>query len=413
MRDHPKSVMRSLLAICLVIPGLLGLERPACAAPAQVLIIRHAEKPEDLKNPHLSAIGRTRALALSEFFRSDPRVLKHGPVAAIIAQQPLDRKKSVRCVETVQPLAQALGIGIIDRFQYGQAVELAEWLKSTPEFQNQSVLISAWHLDIVPLVRALGVDGIRQPVWPHETYDRVWILNFSPVTGAVESFQDIPQDLLFGDSFQSVSAGLMAPDVQFSQVYSAAVGERVALKPPPAQWKTRFQAQIPGDFSRFDDATIPMLRLGGFTFGYHATSLGKLRTQPNAWVETDSVRGTGSLRYEYQAKADGVLRTYATVRFSWSRDRLTVDFDAEVDENQIEPEIDMPVEAHGSQSEGRVQGAINAYVAFDEQRFFAPAGLPYSGIASCFKRGSGGETCHLSVQDAQGVLVPKAQLPEL
>lgn len=91
---------------------------------------------------------------------------------------------------------------------------------------------------------------------------------------------------------------------------------------------------------------------------------------------------------------------------------MTVDFDAEVDENQLKPEIDMPVEAHGSQTEGRVQGAINAYVAFDTQRFFAPAGLAYNGIASRFKGGAGGETVHLSVQDAQGVLVPKVDLQE-
>ncbi|MEW6406933.1 MAG: hypothetical protein AB1649_34580, partial [Chloroflexota bacterium] len=198
---------------------LLGVVITAQAMPAQVIIIRHAEKFEDRHKIHLNPRGYTRAKALAQFFQSDPRVLEHGVVAAIIAQRPAPRRESVRCMETVEPLAQALAQKVIEPFAKGEVKELAEWLRAGKEWDSKSVLVCAAHLDIVPLALALGVPLVRQLVWPHETYDRVWLIDFSPKDGKVISFRDIPQCLLFGDSFQTASNSEQQGTLSFSQTY--------------------------------------------------------------------------------------------------------------------------------------------------------------------------------------------------
>ena len=48
------------------------------AMPAQVMIIRHAEKYEDRAKIHLNPRGLTRAMAFAQFFQTDPRVLEYG-----------------------------------------------------------------------------------------------------------------------------------------------------------------------------------------------------------------------------------------------------------------------------------------------------------------------------------------------
>lgn len=62
--------------VVLWVVWLWGVAVTARAMPAQVMIIRHAEKFEDIKKIHLNPRGRTRAKALAQFFQSDPRVLE-------------------------------------------------------------------------------------------------------------------------------------------------------------------------------------------------------------------------------------------------------------------------------------------------------------------------------------------------
>jgi len=301
---------------------LLEFAITAQAMPAQVMIIRHAEKFEDRHKIHLNPRGHTRAKALAQFFQTDPRVLEHGVAAAIIAQRPSQQKRSVRCEDTIEPLAKALGQTVINRFAYGQVTELAEWLRSSREWDSKSVLICAAHMDIVPLAKALGMPHVRQLVWPHETYDRVWLIDFSPTDGQVTSFRDIPQCLIFGDSFQAASDSEKPGTFSFSQTYRETLVGAVKASVPATIWKCRIVAEVRGDFSRFDDNTIPVLRLGGFTFGYYATTLGKLRQSKDAVIKTDARRGSGSLRYNYNASVDGVQETYAWVSFFWDKERL-------------------------------------------------------------------------------------------
>ena len=139
--------MRLRWCIALCTGWLLGISISVQAMPAQVLIIRHAEKFEDRHRIHLNPQGLTRAKALAQFFQTDPRVIEHGVPTAIIAQRPSEQKRSVRCEETVEPLAEALGQKIINRFAYGEVTELVEWLQASREWDFKSVLICAEHMD--------------------------------------------------------------------------------------------------------------------------------------------------------------------------------------------------------------------------------------------------------------------------
>ncbi|MFH0959871.1 MAG: histidine phosphatase family protein [Pseudomonadota bacterium] len=402
----------TIYAVTIILIWCAGLSVNVHAMPAQVMIIRHAEKYEDRQKIHLNNWGLTRAKALSQFFQTDPRVLEHGIPATIIAQKPSPKKKSVRCEETVEPLAQALGQKIIDHFAYGEVFELVEWLRSNSDLDSKSVLICAQHLDIQPIARALGVPNIGQAVWPHETYDRVWLIDFS-LDGKVSSFRDIPQLLLFGDSFHEVLSPDQSGKFGFSQTFQK-VSDGPTGTVTAAKWQCRITAEAPGDFSQFDENTVPILRLGGFTFGYFATTLGKLRQSKSAEVKTDISAGSGSLRYNYKAMVDGVEQTYAWVTFSWNKEGLKAEFQAEVDANRIIPELNMPIDFNLSKSEGMISGVASCYLAMGKKRFYAPAGLTYSGIVS--KIGddqSNKEIYNTLIREENGVIVQKRYLPEL
>lgn len=383
------------------------------AMPAQVMIIRHAEKFEDREKIHLNTQGYTRAKALAQFFQTDPRVMQYGVVAAIIAQRATKERKAVRCIETVEPLAQALGQKVIDRFGKGEIMEMAEWLRASREWDSRSVLVCMAHLDIVPFVKALGVSQVGQPVWPHETYDRVWIINFSQTDKKVTSFRDIPQRLLFGDSFQTDVSSGQPGTFSFSQTYRETLRMAATKNIPAIIWKSCIIAEVQGDFSQFDDDTIPVLRLGGFTFGYYATTLGKLRKNKNAEVRTDAAAGSGSMLYNYKTTVDGVEKTYASVRFAWGKNRLRAEFQADVDESRITPDLNMPVECRLEQAEGVINGSIDSYLGFGNKRFYAPAGLSYRGIATKSRDKSNSETYQVDLKDNNGFIIKKLYLPEL
>jgi len=405
--------VRPAWIIPLFMVWFLGAAVAVQAMPAQVMIIRHAEKYEDPNRIHLNPRGLTRARALAQFFQSDPRVREYGLPAAIVAQRPSKKKKAVRCQETVAPLARATGQQVITRFAYGEVTALVNWLRAGREWDSKSVLICAEHTDIVHMAKALGVPHVGEVVWPHETYDRVWLIDFSPEDGTVTRFQNIAQRLLFGDSFQVASSSKQLNVVTFEQTYNETVHEAAAGPTSVRRWSCHVAAQVHGDFSKFDEKSIPVLRLGGFTFGYYVTTLGNLRHSKYAEVKTDAEAGTGSLRYHYKTAVKGVEHTYATVSFSWGRQLLTVEFHAQVDESKIKPDLDMPVQLPPENPKGLITGVIDCYLALGDKRFYAPAGLTYQGTAGRSQDASNQECYQATLTAKNGIIVKKEYLSEL
>ena len=156
--------------------------------PAEILIIRHAEKPEPEPDVHLNDRGRTRAEALPGLFRS--RFAR--PEFLFASQQ---SKFSNHAYETIAPLARVLDLPIDNHLPDKKYRALAKLILTDPRYRGTRVLI-CWHHESIPhLAQALGATGTPTK-WRDKVYDRVWRLRY---TGDNVGFEDLPQQLLPGD----------------------------------------------------------------------------------------------------------------------------------------------------------------------------------------------------------------------
>ncbi|MCX6109928.1 MAG: histidine phosphatase family protein [Proteobacteria bacterium] len=168
----------------------------ALAAPAQVIIIRHGEKPP--RGNELNKQGWQRARALVDVFKSNAQFNSFGPAVAIYAQKPKDSQGSLRSIQTVTPLAQSLGLTIDSFFLRAQQQQLANDILHDHRYDGRMVVICWEHNAIPRIVEAFGyLDGPSN--WDgDDVYDRAWVLSFSGEE--VVSFADVPQQALPGDS---------------------------------------------------------------------------------------------------------------------------------------------------------------------------------------------------------------------
>ena len=179
----------------LALLGLLLAASGASAAPAQVVIIRHGEKPPE--GDELDERGWQRARALVEFFKSSPRVTRHGAPAAIYAMDPKAGGGSLRPIQTVTPLAQSLGLGIDHRYKKDQLPELVKLIMEDRRLDGRMVLVCWEHKVIPTLLRDFGWSS-GPDKWKGSVFDRAWVLNFQD--GKPTSFEDVPEHVLPGDS---------------------------------------------------------------------------------------------------------------------------------------------------------------------------------------------------------------------
>ena len=167
--------------------------------PTKVLIIRHGEKPgkpgidgaDD--SPDLSTRGFERAAALAVYVPAT-----FGPPDFLFATEAT--KHSNRPVETITPLAKALGIEINSKHADDDFQKVADDIKSNAKYAGKLVLI-CWHHGKIPkLTTKLDGSPPFDP-WPDDVFDRVWSLALPVPPGATGiPVQNIPQMLLFGDS---------------------------------------------------------------------------------------------------------------------------------------------------------------------------------------------------------------------
>jgi hypothetical protein len=177
-----------------LIMAFFAFATQAWATPAQVLIIRHAEKAAT--GHDLSSQGQARAQALVGFFENNPEVTQYGTPAAIYAMSSENGTRTNRPVETVQPLAQALGL-TIQQIVEADSSSMVNDILTNPAYDGKMVLICWVHQDISDIANQLGATQAPKK-WDKKAYDRVWEIDYSD--GQVSSFQDLPQQLMPGDS---------------------------------------------------------------------------------------------------------------------------------------------------------------------------------------------------------------------
>jgi hypothetical protein len=175
---------------------ILGFARAVLAQPAQVLIIRHAEKPREKSAVNLSLKGQERAMALVPFFTQTPELVYQGLPAALFATKIIPGDLSHFSLETLEPLSQRLRVLTDAHFAKWEYGPLAHEVLTNLKYQKKTVLI-CWDYEYIPrLAAALGVRP-EPPRWPEEVFDRVLIITYR---GDQASLVNMPQRLMFGDS---------------------------------------------------------------------------------------------------------------------------------------------------------------------------------------------------------------------
>lgn len=182
-------------------------------APAKIMLIRHAEKPqkrhgaagvgehghEDGKD--LTVRGWQRAGALARFFAPlDGHFANRGIARPehIFAPGIGSGSRSRRARQTVEPLSKLIGVPITDTFRKGQEGALAGAI-----LEREGVVLVSWeHKAIGAIIDHVAAASAKSPSWPEDRFDVVVVLDRSR---SGWSLTQVPQMLLAGDSGRPLS----------------------------------------------------------------------------------------------------------------------------------------------------------------------------------------------------------------
>jgi len=154
----------------------ISAQKPA-SRPAHIVLIRHAEKPDDSENPHLSEAGVKRAQALVSFITQDAQMTRLGRPVAVFATQTTKDDNGQRTQETVAPLAAALHLSVQTPFHGKDYAELAKLILSNTTFAGKTVVVCWNHEHIPELAAALGVRPTPSK-WRGSVFDSVYVISY-------------------------------------------------------------------------------------------------------------------------------------------------------------------------------------------------------------------------------------------
>jgi phosphohistidine phosphatase SixA len=142
-------------------------------APKLILVMRHAEKPDDDMDPHLSPAGQARAEKLASYI---PMTFDKPEFIFAAA----DSKESARPRETVEPLSKATGIPIEAKIADKDYEVLARDLLTKSHLADRRIVV-CWHHGHIPsLVCALGAKaGVYPDPWDPKVFNLILKLDFS------------------------------------------------------------------------------------------------------------------------------------------------------------------------------------------------------------------------------------------
>ncbi|HEX9449020.1 MAG TPA: phosphoglycerate mutase family protein [Dongiaceae bacterium] len=145
-------------------------------APQTVILLRHAEKPANPDDPHLSPAGRVRAQKLANWL---PHELGAEPDVILAAAS----KLSQRPYETVMPLAAALHLPIDTFFADQDHRALAHDLLTEARYASKLIALCWNHKHLPALARELGApEGSYPDPWPEELFNLILRFDFAAAT---------------------------------------------------------------------------------------------------------------------------------------------------------------------------------------------------------------------------------------
>jgi hypothetical protein len=156
--------------------------------PAQIILIRHADKPSDPDDQHLSRAGVKRAKRLVPFITTDPAMTRFGLPVAVFATQATKHDNGQRTQETVAPLARALKLPVQTPYLGKDYPALAKLILADPAYAGKTVLICWNHEEIPPLAAALGVTP-EPPKWKGSVFDQVYVISYHDGKAALATYR--------------------------------------------------------------------------------------------------------------------------------------------------------------------------------------------------------------------------------
>jgi len=171
---------------------------------APIMLIRHAEKPQDGElavnlagQPDADALsvrGWMRAGALVRFFATPDTHSRIVRPLHLLAARATAARPSTRPRDTLQPLAQALGLKVDESWCSEDPLpELAAQLR-----QLQGPVLVCWRHEALPALANELLQRAEGPErWPPQCYDMVWVVEQERFS---RTLAQVPQRLLPGDS---------------------------------------------------------------------------------------------------------------------------------------------------------------------------------------------------------------------
>ena len=136
--------------------------------PNKIVLLRHAEQPEDSANADLSGAGCKRASKLAPYICKE-----FGTPDAVFAAAPTGA--SVRSYLTMRPLAKALSMPIRASFKSTEFAALASRCLMDPAFKKGFLVICWTHNELPSLAACLGVAAADFPVeWDDAVFDAIF-----------------------------------------------------------------------------------------------------------------------------------------------------------------------------------------------------------------------------------------------
>jgi hypothetical protein len=204
------------------------------APPTEIMIVRHAEKPDTKGQPpfgvNSNGVQDWESLIIQGWQRAGALVVLFDPARGslqdsrlvvptlIYAANPTtarsvpidsdgkhDGSKSQRPLETITPLAAKLGLTPNLSFAKGDEKKLADNVLT----QSGVVLIAWQHQDIPKiadhLVKSSATTNPIPQTWPGDRFDLVWVFTPPASSTAPWGFDQVPQLLLAGDENSIIS----------------------------------------------------------------------------------------------------------------------------------------------------------------------------------------------------------------
>jgi hypothetical protein len=135
--------------------------------PSRILLMRHAEKTGDPEDIHLSAEGVKRSARLATYI---PQTFGKPDFVFAAARS----KRSIGSIETVEPLAAAVGKTVQHDIEDRDFQQLVSEIFSNPDYRGKTIVVCWHHKKLPEIAAALGAaPGSYPSSWSEDVYNLI------------------------------------------------------------------------------------------------------------------------------------------------------------------------------------------------------------------------------------------------